>query len=175
MYEIDDEDRVTILAGVPQSSVGAPNPLVMSDGLNVVLAYYLQDAPADWDGTWARVVGPTTEGEPAALVRFDLCIAHQFGPPNDEAFAGHPLASRGLEPYGAFEIVASSWIRRLERMNRVHPAHRPESFAAFRHLVFTFHDDTFECVCKSFSVTVTEGSIAGLVPAMTKLFRWGAR
>jgi hypothetical protein len=40
-------------------------------------------------------------------------------------------------------------------------------------LVFTFHDQTFECVCKSFSVTVTEGSIAGLVPAMTRLFRWG--
>jgi hypothetical protein len=174
MYEVDDRDRVTKLVGVPQSSVGAPNPLIVSDGLTVVLAYYLEDTPTDWDGSSARMVGPTTSGEPAALIRFDICLAHQFGPPNDEAFQGHPLASRGLERYGAFEIVGSSWIRGLERMNRVHPSHRAESYAAFRHLVFTFHDETFECVCKSFSVTCTEGAIAGLVAAMTRLFRWGA-
>jgi len=174
MYEVDDRDRVTRLVGVPQSSVGAPNPLVVSDGLTVVLAYYVQDTPPDWDGSWARMVGPTTDGEPAALIRFDICLAHQLGPPNDEAFAGHPLASRGLEPYGAFEIIASSWIRGLERRNRVHPAHRPESYAAFRHLVLAFHDQTFECVCKSFSVTLTQGSIAGLLPSMTRLFQWGA-
>jgi len=67
MYEVDDRDRVTTLAGVPQSSVGAPNPLVVSDGLTVVLAYYLQDTPADWDGSSARMVGPTTPGEPSVL------------------------------------------------------------------------------------------------------------
>jgi hypothetical protein len=174
MYAVDDRDRVTKLVGVPQSSVGAPNPLVMSDGLSVVLAYYLQTDPGDWDGSWARMVGPTTEGEPVALIRFDLCLARQFGPPNDEAFAGHPLASRGLERYGAFEVSSSSWARRLETMNRVHPSHRPERYATLRHLIFTFHDKTFECLCKGFSVTVTEGSIGGLVPSMTKLFRWGA-
>jgi hypothetical protein len=173
MYEVDGRDRVTKLVGAPQSSVGAPNPLVVSDGLTVVLAYYLQDTPSGWDGSTARMVGHTTDGEPVALVRFDICLAHQLGPPNDEAFTGHPLASRGLAPYGSFEIEASSWIRGLEKMNRVHPSDRPGSYAAFRHLVFTFHDQTFECVCRSFAVTLAEGSISGLLPTMTKLFRWG--
>jgi hypothetical protein len=174
MYEADERDRVTKLVGAPQSSVGAPNPVVLGDGLTVVLAYYLQDAPVEWDGSWARMVSPTTDEEPVALVRFELCLAHQFGPPNDEAFHGHPLAGRGLQPYGTFEIVESSWIRGLERMNRVHPSHRPESYAAFRHLVFAFHDQTFECVCKGFSVTLTEGSISRLLPSMRSLFPWGA-
>src|SRR5262245_63708733 len=66
--------------------------------------------------------------------------------PNDEAFAGHPLANRGLMPYGAFVIESSSWIRRLEQMNSAHPCHKPERFWARKHYVLTFHDSTFECV-----------------------------
>jgi hypothetical protein len=62
--------------------------------------------------------------------------------------------SRGLAPYGEFEVVASSWIRSLERMNRVHPRHDAARFAELRHFIFTFHDKTFECVAKGVSVVV---------------------
>jgi hypothetical protein len=157
------------LAGVPQSSVGAPNPLVLSDGHRTVLAYYLEDMPPDWDGQSVRVVGPQDDFEPMAIVRFAPCYAHMFGPPNDEAFSGHPLAARGLLPYGAFEVRHSSWIRRLERMNSVHPHHRAESFAKLRHLVFAFHDSTFECVCDGFDVRIERGSIGAAAPGMLKL------
>jgi hypothetical protein len=92
----------------------------------------------------------------------------------DEAFAGHPLASRGLHPYGAFEVSHSSWIRRLEKMNSVHPRHRPEAFGKRRHLVFSFHDTTFECVCDGFEVRSARGSIESVVPEMLKLLEWSA-
>jgi hypothetical protein len=94
-----------------------------------------------------------------------------FGPPNDEAFQGHPLASRGLEPYGTYQIENSSWIRKLERMNRVHPSHKPEAFSRLRHLVFAFHDSTFECICRneSFDVRTARGSIHGVIPTMIDL------
>jgi hypothetical protein len=91
-----------------------------------------------------------------AVVRFERPYAHLFGPPNDEAFAGHPLAGRGLRPYGAFRIDQSSWIRRLEEMNRVHEHHRPETFAALTHYVLSFHDTTFECVAASYEVNIRE-------------------
>jgi hypothetical protein len=71
-----------------------------------------------------------------------------FGSPNDEAFHGHPLAERGLGPYGAYRVEDSSWIRRLERMNSVHPRHDPERFRALTHCVLSFHDSTFECVAE---------------------------
>lgn len=77
--------------------------------------------------------------------------------PNDEAFEGHPLASRGLKPYSVFEVKNSSWIRRLERMNSVHRCHRPEGYKMLRHFVFAFHDTTFECVAQGFEWTVHEG------------------
>jgi len=174
MYQVDESDRVTELADMPRSSAGAPIPLVLSDEHRLVVAYYIQETPADWDGSSAREVGPEDAGEPVALVRFKFCYAHMFGPPNDEAFRGHPLASRGLHPYGAFEVTHSSWIRRLERMNAVHPYHRPEAFWKRRHIVFTFHDTTLECVCDGYDVRVSQGSIASVVPEMVGLLEWRA-
>ena len=126
MYTVDEKDRVIPIKGIPQSSVGAPIPIVLSDEFVTVVAFYLQNTPEGWDGTSVRIVDKETLGEPLALVRFSLCYASMFGPPNDEAFTGHPLANRGLEPYGAFIIENSSWVRRLEQMNSVHPYHKPE-------------------------------------------------
>lgn len=182
MYEVDEQDRVVTLEGIPQSSVGAPLPLMIANDSpawsrimspapcqRVVLAYYLDTADPSWDGQTVRVLDQEQSDEPIAIVRLD-CIAHMFGPPNDEAFSGHPLASRGLHPYGAFRIEGSSWIRKLERMNRVHPYHRPEHFEQLHHFVFAFHDSTFECVCcEDFDVRIEHGSVLGATPAMLAL------
>ena len=70
--------------------------------------------------------GPSFQAIYEGDQRFEHCYAHMFGPPNDEALRGHPLAGRGLRPYAAFEIRQSSWLRRLERMNSVHPRHDRE-------------------------------------------------
>ncbi|HEV8245033.1 MAG TPA: hypothetical protein VGP93_04670 [Polyangiaceae bacterium] len=170
MYQIDDRDRVRELDGIPQSSVGAPIPIVLADEHRVVLAYYLQDTPPGWDGSTARMVDPNDSDEPIAIVAFERCAAHLFGPPNDEAFSGHPLAARGLKPYAAFEVLESSWLRRLERMNSVHPAHDPKSFLETkRHLVFAFHDSTFECICRGFHIQFAQGSVRSVLPRMVDL------
>jgi len=173
MYNVDENDRVIELAKVPQSSVGAPAPFVISDGSQVVLAYYMQETPTEGDdGATIRIVGPSDGDRPIAIVRFAFCNAHYLGMPNDEAFEGHPLESRGLKPYGVFEIKNSSWIRRLERMNSAHPFHRPKMFWRKRHLIFAFHDNTFECVCDGFDVRTAQGAIKSVVPEMIKLLPW---
>jgi hypothetical protein len=171
MCDVDEKDRVTTLEGVPQSSVGAPLPFVMADEHRVILAYYLEDRVAGWDGSSTRMVDPMVSQEPIALIRFQSCAAFMFGPPNDEAFAGHPLASRGLHPYDAFRIEDSSWIRRLERMNSVHRHHRPDRFWKLQHLVFTFHDSVFECVCQTFDIRSAHGSIRDMIPEMVMLLQ----
>jgi hypothetical protein len=163
MYTVDDRDRVTELSDVPQSSVGAPCPLILASEQESLVAYFVQESPAAWDGKSVRVVATDSLGEPAALVRFLRMRATMFGPPNDEAFSGHPLAERGLHPYGAFEITESSWIRQLERMNAVHPCHRPEVFSTHRHFVLAFHDSTFECVANSYALELSTGPLTELV------------
>lgn len=163
MYTVDRRDRVVELRDVPQSSVGAPCPHVLASEGELFVAYYVQDVPKHWDGKTVRVVAPDTAGEPAAIVRFSGAYASMFGPPNDEAFSGHPLAQRGLHPYGAFEIAESSWVRQLERMNAVHPYHRPEPFSAYRHIVLAFHDSTFECVAKGYVSELATGPLTQIL------------
>jgi hypothetical protein len=164
MYQTDERDRVIPLQGVPQSCTGAPCPTIVSDEQTLLLAYYVAEPDPNWDGTYARVVSPDTRGR-IAVITFRPYSACMFGPPNDEAFAGHPLASRGLEPYGAFCVEQSSWIRKLEQMNSVHPQHNPELFAHLVHYVFAFHDSTFECVAGEggFGVVVEKGTMHDVV------------
>lgn len=171
MYSVDERDRVIELKNVPQSSIGAPMPVVLSDETIILLAYFIQEKPSNQMGSLVHTAS-TTISESLALIEFNSYCSFMFGAPNDEAFSGHPLESRGLHPYGAFEIENSSWIRQLERMNSVHPNHNPENFARFKHLVFAFHDSTFECVAKSFAISKHEGSMESLMPTMQSRFRW---
>jgi hypothetical protein len=169
MYNVDDKDRVIKLDDVPQSSVGAPLPVVLSDEGKTLLAYLRSDVPDDWDGSSIRIVGYESEW-PIVIVEFKAVYALMSGPPNDEAFSGHPLYERGLHPYAAFEIINSSWIRGLEKMNSVHEYHRPERFEKMRHFVFAFHDSTLECVADGFEVSETKGSMRTIFPGLVDKF-----
>jgi hypothetical protein len=141
VYEVDGHDKVVLLEELPQPDPGAPMPALVAAEHRLELGYI------------ARPPEPFGE-ERIAVATFVRPYAHMFGPPNDEAFEGHPLAARGLEPYGCYRIESSSWIRRLERMNAVHPYHRAEEFARRTHYVFAFHDTTFECVADDVQVTL---------------------
>lgn len=171
MYAVADLDQVIELSNVPQSDVGAPLPHVAASEHVVVLAYLVSEPDPAWDGTYATVVGPTSEGL-VATVRFFRAYAHLFGPPNDEAFKGHPLASRGLRPYTASEVRGSSWLRHLEKMNSVHPNHNKGRFLeGKRHFVFAFHDSVFECVAQGFTIEIGHGSLrARLLEVLPSLF-----
>ena len=174
MYAVDGRDKVVRLDEMPQSDDGAPMPLVISDEGRVVVAYYGVSQSPQWDA-FARLVDPVGGNDPIAVVRFIDYSSYMFGAPNDEAFSGHPLASRGLKPYGAFRIEDSSWIRNLEAMNSVHPGHDASGYQRLKHLVLSFHDTTFECVCAAFDVRTARGSIHALIPTMARLLysdRW---
>jgi len=78
MYEVDGRDRVVELADVPQSSVGAPLPVVVDDESTLQLAYYLSVPDPDWDGSYTRVVEAATE-DPIILVHFEGAYAARTG------------------------------------------------------------------------------------------------
>lgn len=158
MYEVDAQDRILEIRNMPQSDVGSPNPCVLATELRVVVAYHLQEKPV-WMRSRADLDREDDFRENVAIIQFEGCLAHMFGPPNDQTLNGHPLAPRGLNPYGVFEVERSSWIRKLEHMNAGHPRHRSELYRTLRHLIFTFHDSTFECVCRGFSLSVERGTV----------------
>ncbi len=157
MYSVDGKDKVILLDEMPRMDVGASSPVVFSDGLTTIVSYYLLTLP--------RVLS-----EDRAFVKFSLCLAHSFGLPNDEAFDGHPLAARGLEPFGAYRIENSSWLRQLERMNEVHPNHTPDLFRRHTHYILAFKDWTFECIARSYTVSVVPGPLPSLSAEFERLW-----
>jgi hypothetical protein len=168
-YTVDGRDTVHALANFPQSSIGAPLPTIIASENSLSVIFYLEQRDPNWDGKTVKLVTPDSNDEPIAVVRF-RGSTHYFGPPNDEAFSGHPLAARGLKPYGAFEVFSSSWIRALENMNSVHPRYQPGNYSSRRHFILTFHDSIFECIAKDFSVEQHSGSLrsvlSGLLPSV---------
>ncbi len=107
----------------------------------------------------------------AVIVVFRRCYANHFGQPNDEAYASHPLADRGLRPCGAFEVENSSWVRGLDMRNRGHPHHDPLLFQQLRHWVWTFHNSVLECAALSYAALETRDSPDDRVSRMHKLLR----
>ena len=168
MYSVDSQDRVIKLKDVPQADVGAPQPLVLSDERTTLLAYSVQRKPHPFDDRVLTGADVKLFEDEAALVEFRSCQSFMFGAPNDEAFSGHPLADRGLSPYGAFEIENSSWIRQLEKMNSVHPEHQSGWLLTLKHFIFAFHDSTFECVASGLSWSAHSGSPESLFTEMRK-------
>jgi hypothetical protein len=54
---------------------------------------------------------PFVQNEEAfCLVRFDGTAFQNLGPPNDEELVRHVLHAKGLRPYGAYEVLASSLV-----------------------------------------------------------------
>ncbi|MFZ5619028.1 MAG: hypothetical protein ACOZAA_17075 [Pseudomonadota bacterium] len=142
------------MASVPQSSVGAPIPIVIAEEHNLAVLYYVERIESEWDGSTVHIVGPETQSETVAVASFLMPYAHKFGPPNDEAICGHPLFRLGLEPYSSFEVTNSAWINELRQRNSVHPHHKDSQFSSLRHFILTFHDSTFEVVAKSYTAEI---------------------
>lgn len=164
MYEIDGRDRAVRVDRwtLPPSDPVAPYPLVLADDSSVVLAYFLPSSRPRTEST--REAGVGTSEERFGLVRFDGCMGHYFGGPNDEARSNHPLFDRGLsEGYDIFEVQDSSWGRLLEELcgNRIVDEKH-------RHFVFAFKECLFECVCRRFEATVVSGASAAMLPRMAE-------
>jgi len=162
-YTPDDRDRVAWLDGLPQSDEGAALPVVLASDFRVFLVYLVQQSGEDLGGSGPMLVHADSEGLPVAVIEFLQPHAHLFGPPNDEAMFGHPLADRGLHPCGRFTVEHSSWIRAMERMNAVHPRHAPERFRRLSHYIVTFRDSTFECAANDLTASLHRGSLRSVV------------
>jgi hypothetical protein len=127
MYFVDELDAIVSLDGIQLPEPGAPYapcPKVFAEDNQLILSYWGLDEPA---------YRPTTAA--LAVVRFRRPYFHMFGPPNEEALTGHPLAESGLYPYGIFRMGKSSLVRSTERMNSVHGYHDPAKIDRMTHYI----------------------------------------
>ena len=150
-----------------QWSGGAPMPHLMANDNRALLAFLLSEPDPNWDGSYVTIKSPADEQpEPLGLVEFEHCTSARLGAPNDEVFAGHPLYGKGLEAYGAQRVVNSRWLKEIEKVNSVHSGYRPDSWRDLTHFIFWFHDSTFECIARSYTVETHRASMKALLNVM---------
>ncbi len=138
--------------------------MVMADEHQLWLAFYLHEHDPDWDGTYVRLVDESSE-ELCAIVHFKGVHIHMFGPPDEMRTHMHPLGQRGLQAYMSAEVKNSSWIRELKAFHAKAPNHWPHAYDNTRHFIFAFHDSCFECVAKSFEISVMRSSVVKAIAA----------
>ncbi|MBO6690233.1 MAG: hypothetical protein JJ919_17340 [Henriciella sp.] len=140
-----------------QWDTGAPLPMLMQSDYKTALVFLLGGGLTG-DGTSVQVVDAKSTYS-VATVHFDYCVATQMGSPNDEVFHGHPLYGKGLEAYRPMRVENSDWIKELSKINSVHHCYDPKRWLDLNHYIFGFHDCTFECVARAYSVTTSNQSI----------------
>lgn len=143
----------------PCWSPGAPLPHVIASDCDAMLAYLVHEPDPAWDGTYAVMVGPDSQDELIAVVTVKNCYGFRFGGPNDEVFAGHPLAHSGFVGYGAFRVENSDWKATERRTNAVHPQFNPAKWESVSHYLLAFHDSVFECICEGFDISTKRASL----------------
>lgn len=143
---------------------GAPLPLLIADGHNTFLIFYVRRHDPNWDGTYVTVQDPAnSNADPMALVEFNGCRSVKFGAPNDEVHEGHPLAGKGLDSSTAQIARNSKWLAELENINKVHSQYNPNRWRNLKHFVFWFHDNTFECIADDYKVEVYNEALASIL------------
>lgn len=103
---------------------------------------------------------PMMERAGTAIFRFEGCALTRFGHPNDEARPGVPrLADAAI---GIYEVPDSAWAAEVVEANRGRFPATPDG-AAGRHLVFAFHDSTFECLTRGFTFELSDEPYADIL------------
>jgi hypothetical protein len=103
--------------------------------------------------------GPeTAESEVVVTVKFEGTLAMRSGPPSDESLMGHRLWGKGLHFYAAHIVDNSDWVRELQSKE----SHRASAgwVRSHTHYLFTFHDETIECLARGYSWTQSETGMA---------------
>ena len=143
--------------------VGAPLPhLLRSEHRTFLIFVVLQPDPA-WDGTYVTVRDPASGTEELLAVVEFTCSSVRMGVPNDEVHEGHPLYGRGLCGYTAQKVENSRWLAEAERINSVHRCYNPASWRELSHYVFWFHDSTFECLARGYTVELHRDTFSSVV------------
>ena len=147
-----------------QWQTGAPLPHLFSNDYKTFLIFMVnEDATqsADKYVTFENLGSAPIES--MALVEFSNCLSAKLGSPNDESITGHRLFGKGLESHQAQKVINSSWLKEMEATDSVHPYHNHQRWLAKQHLIFPFHDSTFECVAESFKVDLYRTSLHQLL------------
>lgn len=89
----------------------------------------------------------------------EWCAQSVFGYPNDEAYWRDPRGADGDQRgYGFYEVLSSTWDKRLKAYNRHAFPDRTSSHSSLRHYFIGCHDASGEFLARDLKVEIADGS-----------------
>ncbi len=157
MYTVKN-DSVIELNEFPFPDTGAPCPVILPKEMQLWLAYYVHGDDPRFEKKYSKIWYDSDEQcvDSCFAVVSMLSLAHTFGQPGEHNFETHPLSKRGLHPFMVAEIENSSWLAALIQAGLCDTSTTP-STEQYRHIIFAFRDETFECIAKDFKTFIRYG------------------
>ena len=159
-------DKVIELTEFPLPDSGAPCPVILPKETQLWLAYFIHHDDPRFEEKYSKIWSDSNEPcvESCFAVVSMLALAHTFGQPGEHNFETHPLSKRGLQPFMVAEVKNSSWLAALTQAHLCDTS-ITSSAEQYRHIIFAFHDETFECLAKDFKTFIRHGEspLAGIV------------
>lgn len=91
-----------------------------------------------------------------AVLRVDGQVAVTFGVPHEDCANGHRLAPLGFAMESAFEVINSTWIDDLRRMQAGGSQPNATWLEDQRHYIFSFRDRVLEFVAPTFNFELSD-------------------
>lgn len=148
--------KLNEISGLLSIDVGAPTPTIISNDSNLYLMFYSNEESTNGETLKER---NSVYDRGIYVLKFNLFLKYKFGMPNNEIIIGHPYSKLGLQPYSFYQLEGSDWIKELMKIDSVHPDYNKEKWASYKHYIFTFHDNMFECIAKDFEISESTTSI----------------
>lgn len=114
-----------------------------------------------------KQAGPGRVDAGTAVFEFKRCLLTRFGWPNDEARSSIARLKNG--GYGIYEVIDSSWKAEVLAGNRIGFPNTPDNYVG-KHLVFGFHDSTFECLTDDFAFSVSKENFGKILARYGRKF-----
>lgn len=150
--------KLNEISGLLCIDVGAPTPTILSNDNNLYLMFYSNEE-GDKAETLRERNRNNVYDRVTYVLKFNLFIKYRFGMPNNEIIIGHPYFKLGLKPNSFYQLEGSDWIKELMKIDSVHPYFNEEKWTNYKHYIFTFHDNMFECIAKDYEISESTISI----------------
>ncbi|RKN80274.1 hypothetical protein [Ulvibacterium marinum] len=122
----------------------APSPEISINDSTLNLKFLLN--PFLWDNV---------EDDEQAELLFYNAIKYRLGGPGSDNFKDYRYYDEGIDNYGFYQIKRSDWKKDFpidEKIISKNPIGKKDNF---KHYVFFFRDNTFECVAEDFKFVKT--------------------
>jgi hypothetical protein len=122
----------------------APSPKISTNGSSLNLSFLLN--PFLWDNV--------EDDEQADLLFHDI-QKYRLGRPGSDNFRDYRYYDAGIDNYGFYQINNSNWKKDFPIDEKIISEESIDTKGEFKHYVFFFRDNTFECIAKDFKFVRT--------------------